>query len=58
MANKKKLGLIIQIAAMAAGILLTALIGCSDGGMGGVVAMLIMILEAVGVSGTLMIEKK
>lgn len=58
MANKKKLGFIIQMIAMVIGVVLTVLIGCTDGGIGGVTAMLVMLVEALGVSGVLFLNKK
>ena len=58
MAAKNKIGLFMQIAAMAVGIILTIVFGVSQSGLGVLAAVLIMLIECAGIAGTILFGKK
>ena len=58
MASKNKFGLIMQLAAMIVGILLTVVAGVGAKGITTLIAVLIMLLESAGIAGTILLGKK
>lgn len=58
MAAKNKIGIFMQIAAMVIGVILSVVAGISDGGITILWAVLIMLLEAAGIAGTILLGKK
>ncbi len=58
MASKNKFGVIMQMAAMVIGILLTVIAGVGTHGVTTLIAVLIMLLESAGIAGTILLGKK